>query len=154
MSPSSDRLGAQRGEVGAGARLREAAAPEILGGEDARREALLLLLGAVGEDRRADDADAEVVDDLRRVGAGHLLDVGDLLGDRGAAPAVLGRPGDRHPAVGGERRLPGAQRGDALGLGQLRDALAAQVVGEMGGEPAAQLAAELGNGLGAHARRS
>ena len=39
-----DRRGAQRREIGARAGLGEAEAPEILGGQDAAREALLLLL--------------------------------------------------------------------------------------------------------------
>ena len=43
----------QRGQVGAGVGLRVALAPDLLAGEDLRRVALLLLLGAVRDDRRA-----------------------------------------------------------------------------------------------------
>jgi len=59
------RLRAQRGQIRARARLGEAEAPEVIGGQDARGEAPLLRLAAVGEDGRAGDADAEVADDLR-----------------------------------------------------------------------------------------
>jgi hypothetical protein len=100
-------LRAERGEVGARARLREAEAPQLAGVEDARQEAPLLLLGAVGHDRRPGDADTQIADDLRRAGARHLLDVGDLLGDLGATPAVLVRPADGDVARFGERALPG-----------------------------------------------
>src|SRR5439155_991958 len=83
--------------------------PEMLGVEDARGEAPLLCLGAVGEDGGARDADAEVADDLRRPGVRHLLDVGELLGDTGVAAAVLAGPRDADPARLGQLPLPGAQ---------------------------------------------
>src|SRR5262249_4917656 len=49
-------------QVGAGARLAEELAPYLLGGEDLRDEAPLLLLGAVPHERRPDVVDADFVD--------------------------------------------------------------------------------------------
>ena len=46
-------------EVGAGARLGEALAPDLLAGEDVREVALLLLVRAVGDDRRPGHAEAD-----------------------------------------------------------------------------------------------
>ena len=43
----------QRREVGAGVGLAEQLAPDLVGGEDRRQPALLLLVGAVREQRRA-----------------------------------------------------------------------------------------------------
>ena len=47
------------GEVRPGARLREALAPDLLGGEDVREVALLLLVRAVRDDRRPGHAEAD-----------------------------------------------------------------------------------------------
>src|SRR5439155_889940 len=121
------RLGAERGEVGARPRLGEAEAPEVLGGQDARGEALLLRLGAVGEDRRPRDADAEVPDDLGRPRPAHLLDVGDLFRDARVAPAVRSWPGDADPARVGQLVLPGAKPALAFLIGQARRVLGPQV---------------------------
>ena len=52
------RARADAGEVGPGAGLREALAPDLLGGEERRKVARLLLLGAVRDDRRPGHADA------------------------------------------------------------------------------------------------
>src|SRR5579875_1874911 len=51
--------GLQAGEVGAGARLGKALTPRLLTRDDAGQEAPLLLLGAVGDDRRAGPADTD-----------------------------------------------------------------------------------------------
>src|SRR5262249_37260987 len=136
------RLHAQRGEVGAGAGLGEAEAPEVLAAEDARREALLLLLGAVGEDGRPGDADAEVADDVGGLRAAHLLDVGDLLRDARVAPAIRAGPGDADPARIGQPVLPRAQPPQPLLVGKARGLLRPQVVGNVALEPAAELASE------------
>ena len=61
-----DRAGLQRGEVGARLRLGEALAPDLLGGEDRLQVALLLLVGAVGDDDRAAHRQAEHVGRARR----------------------------------------------------------------------------------------
>jgi len=61
-----------------------------------------------------------------------------VLDDGGAAPAVLARPVDTHPAAVVQLPLPGAEEGDLVGerrgLGGGR---------EVGAEPAAQLGAEV-----------
>src|SRR5207249_2898211 len=98
---------AQRRQVGAGAGLGEAEAPEVLGGQDAAEEAALLRLVAVRHDGRAGDADPEVADHLRRPRTRHLLGVGDLLGDGRLAAAVLPGPRDADPARAGEVRAAG-----------------------------------------------
>ena len=56
-----DGAGLQRGEVGAGLGLGEALAPDLLGGQDRLQVALLLLIGAVGDDHRAAHRQAEHV---------------------------------------------------------------------------------------------
>ena len=75
-----------------------------IGGE----EALLLLLGAVGDDRRPAHREAEHVGHLRRAGARDLLVEDRLLDERGARAAVLGRPAQAGPAALVQRPLPGA----------------------------------------------
>ena len=47
-SPSRVGAGRQAGDVGAGARLAEQLAPDLLGGEDRAEEPLLLLVGCRG----------------------------------------------------------------------------------------------------------
>ena len=53
---------ARGGEVGAGVRLGEALAPDLLGGEDLLEVARLLLLGAVRDDRRPGHAEPDHAD--------------------------------------------------------------------------------------------
>ena len=114
--------GLQRREVGARAGLAEALAPDRLAANDRRQELLLLILGAVEEDRRTDAVAAEVV--RRRFGRGHLLVEHELLHVPGAAAAPLLRPGEREPALRREladelaREAPGIDTVGAL-LGQL-----------------------------------
>jgi hypothetical protein len=76
------------GEVAAGARLREALAPDLVGGEQRREIASLLLVRAVHEDGRRRHAETDHVDHERHVGAGHLL-AGDRLEALVAVAAVL-----------------------------------------------------------------
>ena len=117
-----DRARLQRGEVGAGLGLGEALAPDLLGGEDRLQVALLLLVGAVGDDDRAAHRQAEDVGRARRLQARGLADEDRLLDHRRAAAAVLLRPGDPGPAGLVQLVLPLAAEGDhlveaALGLG-------------------------------------
>src|SRR5205814_5998359 len=56
--------GAERRQVRAGARLGEELTPELLGRQDRRQEAAPLFLGAVRDERRADEIHADPVDDL------------------------------------------------------------------------------------------
>ena len=85
----SDRARLERGEVGARVRLGVALAPDLLAREDPRRVALLLRLGPVGDDGGAGHADAEDVQDRRRLRERDLLLEDQLLDEREAAAAVL-----------------------------------------------------------------
>ena len=78
-SPSSSARVRAAGEVGAGAGLGEALAPDLLGREDLREVALLLLVGAVRDDRRPGHAEADHADVRRRLGARHLLEEDRLV---------------------------------------------------------------------------
>ena len=96
----ADRPGAQRREVGARARLREALAPHLVAAEDLRQVLALLLVGALGHDRRARvEQPDEVHADVRRPGPGGLLEEDQLLARRQVAAAVLHRPVE--PGVAG-----------------------------------------------------
>jgi hypothetical protein len=85
-----DRARRQAGDVGAGARLREQLAPDLLAGEQRAEVALLLLLAAVRDDRRrrhpVTDRVAVVRD--RRTGGGEPL-VDRLLQLRGLAETAV-----------------------------------------------------------------
>ena len=89
-----DRAGLQRGEVGAGLGLGEALAPDLLGGEDRLQVALLLLVGAVGDDHRAAHRQAE--------------DVGRAAAPPGAPPRRRRSPARSASRRG--RRTPSARR--------------------------------------------
>ena len=136
------RLGGDVGEVGAGAGLGVALAPQLLDGHDLRQEALLLLLGAERDQRRAEQLLAEVVDAGGRVGAGVLLVEDHLLEQRQPAAAVLLGPADAGPAVLREVPVPGHALVVRLVLAA-GTALAAQL-GELAGEVVLQPRADLG----------
>ena len=79
----------------------------------------------------------------RHPSASGLLGVDQLLEHRRTAAAVLLRPGDRGPAGVGHRRVPSAKR---LERGVVPTAAAAgghDVVGQVRGQPRAQLLADL-----------
>ena len=117
-------LGARldRREVGAGGRLGEELAPHLVAAQHRQQVALLLLLGAVGDDRRAEHADADDVEDPGHAGGGDLLVGDDLVQRPEALPAELGGPRRAVEAALGQPRLPRAPRGDLLVLVQLRGA--------------------------------
>ena len=99
--------GAQRREVRAGRRLGEPLAPDVVAPQDPGQVEPALRLGALGDERRAGVHHPDEVDaDVRRLGAGVLLEVHELLGDRQAAAAGLDGP--RQPGVPGieEAALP------------------------------------------------
>ncbi len=149
-----DSLGADGGEVGAGAGLGVALAPLLVDLEDLGEEACLLLVGAELDQRRAEQLLAEVVDGLGRIGAGVLLIEDRLLREAEPAAAVLGGPAEAGPAVLGEVLVPG----EALVVRVLAAAGAADTleVGPLAGEvlvePAAHLFAE-GSVIGCSAHR-
>ncbi len=104
------------GEVGAGGGLGEQLAPDLVAVQHRAEVAALLLVGAVGDDRRPEHADADRVEDAGDFGPGDLLVADDLLDRPEALPAVLLRPGDAGETALGELALPGAPRGDDLVL--------------------------------------
>ena len=108
----ADGPGAEVGEVAAAARLGEQLAPELLAAEDRPEVAVLLLLGAGVEDRRAGPADADRVDRAAHAGRRQLV-VDQQLVDR----------------VGVEAPRAGPVRRDVAGLGQL-PAARRRVLGE------------------------
>ena len=117
-SPSRTARVPSAGQVGAGARLAEELAPDLLAGPQRTQEAPLLLVGAVGQDRRRGhaepDADAlgVVVGCARlREGAVHL----ELPGRRQTQPAEAVR--EVHPGQSGV--VTGAQELQPLGRGRI-----------------------------------
>ena len=134
-----DRLRLQRGEVGARLGLGEALAPDLLGGEDRLQVALLLLVGAVGDDDRAAHRQAEHVGRAGRFLARRLADEDRLLDQRRAAAAVLLRPGDPGPAglvqlaaaTRGGRPSPPRGRPPARGPGWFSSSQVADLVAEL-----------------------
>ena len=98
--------GARGGEVAAGVGLGEALAPDLLGAEDLREVALLLLLRAPGDDRRARHAEPDHPDVRRRLGARELFEEDGLVAVRRTRAAVLLRPGETGVACGAELLAP------------------------------------------------
>ena len=99
---------ANGGEVGAGVRLREALAPDLLGREDRLEVARLLLLGAVRDDRRPGHAEADHADvrrRLRRAPAPRGRSPGSCAARprRRTPSATSGRPSRRRTASGSTR---------------------------------------------------
>ena len=137
----ADRCAAQPGEVGAGVGLGEALRPPDVEVGGLGQERLLLLLGAVGGDDRADHGGVEG-QRQRDAGALHLL-VPDVALERGP---VLAAPLDG-PARDGEAGLvEDALALDDLLLGELlagRDGVP-DLLGHLGGEEGAHLLAERG----------
>ena len=137
------------GEVAARVRLAEQLAPELLGAQDLREPAGLLLRRAAGEQRRPDEVHADAADQLRRPGAGELLG-DDVVADRaGVAPAVLLGPGDADPPAGRELGLPLPPERDLVGevVEAGREALAV-LPRQVLAQPRAALVAQRALGLG------
>src|SRR5581483_5774978 len=86
-------------EVATGVRLREALAPDVLGVEDVREVALLLLRRPPRDDRRPGHAEADHAEVRRRLGARGLLEEDRLVAVGRTGAAVLLRPG--------QARVPG-----------------------------------------------
>ena len=123
------------GEVGARGGLGEHLAPDLVGVEHRAEVALLLLLVAVRDQRRAEHADADDVEDPGHARAADLLVHDDLVERAEALAAVLGRPRDGGQPALGELVLPLAARRDIVAVGRLRLVLV---------EPGAHLGAVLG----------
>ncbi len=105
-----------RRQVGARGGLGEQLAPDLVAVQQRRQVAALLLVGAVGDDRRPEHPDADRVEDPGHFRASDLL-VDDHLLDRAEAlAAVLLGPGHTGEPALGELALPGATGGDQLVL--------------------------------------
>ena len=92
------RLGAQAGEIGTGVRLGIALAPDVLAGEDLRQVVVLLLLGAVVDQQRAQHRHAHAVDRGAAVPL-LLLQHDELLARRQRHAAEFLRPAGTQPAL-------------------------------------------------------
>src|SRR5207302_4797608 len=113
------------------------------GREDLRQVTLLLRRGPVFHERGPEHRHAATIDQLRRLGGRHLLVEDDHLDDRRAAPAELARPVEADVARLAHALLPGAELPDLVAVGARGgERAAAQVVRQVGLEPAADLLAE------------
>ena len=135
----------QVGQVVAGVGLGEPLAPVVGGVEDRGKPPLLLLVGAPGDDHRADLPEAVGVEQARRPVLGHHLGVDDALHGGGIAAAVLHGPAHRRPPAPVEEALP--CRPSVLGLlarerGVVGQLLAGQERREVLVEPRPQFVAE------------
>ena len=110
---------AQRGQVGAGVGLGEPLAPHDLAAHDRREQRRLLLVGAVGQDRRPDPVDVHVLRAPRLADRPQLLAEDDVLPRGRRPPAVLRRPVRRQPAALGESTVEDLRVGDVLGRSEL-----------------------------------
>src|SRR3546814_7324581 len=82
----------ERSEVGAGIGLRIALAPAYLPPRDLWEKPLLLLLGAVFEERRPQHGNPKTHERIACVDRGHLLTQDLGFGRRESAPAIFFRP--------------------------------------------------------------
>ena len=112
----NDRARLHRGQVRAGGRLAEQLAPDLVAVEHRAEVARLLLVAAVGDQARAEHADADDVEDARDAGAAELLVDDDLLDRAQTLAAELLRPGDAGQPALGELALPRAARGQVSGV--------------------------------------
>ena len=103
--------GPDAGEVGAGTRLGEPLAPDLVRREERLQVALLLRVGAARDDRRAGHPEADHAEVRRRLGARFLLEVDRLEPRREPPPSELLRPRDPDPAAVVERAAPRANLG-------------------------------------------
>ena len=100
------RARAQAGEVGAGGRLGEELAPDLLAAQRLAGVAVALRLRAPGAQRRDAHAEADVEQAARHGVLRFLLVVDHLLDGGAAAPAPVLRPGDAGIAGVGLLGLP------------------------------------------------
>ena len=132
--------GAQGCEVAAGARLAEALAPEIVGGQDAREPPLLLGGRAPLDQDRPAEAQPDPVQALGRAGR-DVLAVEDGRADGvEAQSAMLRGPVDRGEAGLVELALPCPPRREPGRRRRRRRLALRQVVGEPRADPVLQLA--------------
>ena len=101
-------------------------------------------LGAVLDDRGCDVREPERIQRARCAGAVHLFREHDLFHDAGAAPTPLLGPGDRRVPRVGERAIPRAQAFEMIvvELERTTEAIAAEILREVGVEPVPELVAK------------
>ena len=148
-SPSV-RGGAQRREVGARLRLGKALTPDDFAPRDGRQVLLLLLLGAVPHDDRADPVDAHVLGAARLVVGPHLLAHHGLLPHRRPAAAEILRPRQAQQVAFGQ--CPAELLG-RLEVGRVVGEGAQKVLGHMTVHQLTQIASQVG-GLPAPSQKS
>ena len=136
--------GGERGQVAARLGLAEQLAPQLVGPEDGGEPPRALLGGAVGEERRRHQVDADAAHQLGGPGPGHLLGDHEVLGGAESSAPELGGPGDPHPPVGGQLGLPLPAEGhhlvEVVGAG---GRLGPVLPGEVGHQPVVHLGSEL-----------
>src|SRR5438128_167491 len=103
-----DGAGAQAGEVGAGAGLGIALAPDLVTAENLWQVPFLLVLRAPMNKGRPQEAHPDGPGQDRGAGAEILLVEDDLLHEADAAAAIFLGPGQPDPAGGVHLLLPGA----------------------------------------------
>src|SRR5215470_6834699 len=111
MAVVEPRARPHAGEVRPRPGLRETLAPDLLGRKKRWQIARLLLLRAVGDDRRPGHSDPDDPDVWGRLGARHLLQEDRLMGVRRAAAPVLLGPGETDVSRVVERPAPLAHLG-------------------------------------------
>ena len=140
------RASVQPGEIGSRPWLREALAPDVVGGEDRGEESLPLRLGPPLHDPGARQHEADGVHTGRGSRPHHLLLEDHLVDQARAPPAVSPGPGDPHPPAAMEPLVPRQARVErpvgvegelVVGGGPIR-----AVSGELALEPSPQLGAE------------
>src|SRR5581483_12281124 len=126
--------GPHAGEVGAGARLREPLAPDLLRAENPAQVAPLLLLRPVRDDRRPGHAETDDAEVRGSLGDRRLLEEDRVVAERRAGAAVLLRPGQ--PRVPGVVELPAPRprEPDVLSPAQSRRDVRAQPRPHLGAE--------------------
>ena len=132
------------GEIAARARLRVPLAPQLGDVEDLGQEALLLLGGAVRDERRPDQLLTEVVDLVGRIGEGVLLVERDAVRHGQPSPAVLLRPPETRQPGRGEMLIPRAalverlvlatRPSEALERGEFADEIVGEPLPDLGPE--------------------
>ncbi len=146
LVPVENRRCPDVGKVRPGVGLGVALAPELAPQPDRLEEALLLLLGPVGDEGRAEQALSEHPDTSRARGAHVLLVPDHLLGDRCSPAAPVGRPSEAGPAGFAEHLLPGEPDLEPLVLpsGAADVARTSELPDAILGDPGADLFAEGG----------
>src|SRR5262249_56752787 len=105
-----------RREVRARGGLREQLAPNLVAVQHRPQIARLLLVAAVGDDRRPEHPHTDRVQDPRHSRPADLLVADDLLDRPESLPAELLGPGHTREATFGELALPRPAGGDYLPL--------------------------------------